>query len=123
MKANNKKMARISTGFHLLNGMSLENIEQGFILLFNTPEYDVAIFRKTNDPNLWLFRALIGHRQKIISDNEIIELLEGKDVIGKIKQLGPNKHYTSKITTQTLALISYTRRLKIKAKIERILQN
>jgi len=123
MKANNKKMARISTGFHLLNGMSLESIEQGFILLFNTPEYDVAIFRKTNDPNLWLFRALIGHRQKIISDNEIIELLEGKDVIGKIKQLGPNKHYTSKITTQTLALISYTRRLKIKAKIERILQN
>lgn len=123
VRANNKKMAKISTGFHLLNNSNMEKIEEGFILLFNFKEFDEKIYRITNDPELWLFRALIGIRQSMISNEDLIKLLEGKNIVDKIRKLGKNKHYPSNITAEAIRLMGYIQNIKIKTKIERILTN
>ncbi len=123
VRANNKKMAKISTGFHLLNSSNLEKVEEGFILLFNFKEYDERIYRKTNDPDLWLFRALIGIRQSFISNEDLIKLLEGKNVVEKIRKLGKNKHYPANITIEAIRIIGYIQNLKMRTKIEGILTN
>jgi superfamily I DNA/RNA helicase len=123
VRANNKKMAKISTGFHLLNNSNLEKVEEGFILLFGYKEYDEMIYRKTTDPELWLFRALIGKRQEYQTNDELKKLLEGKNIIEKLKKLGKNKHFKSNITGESIVLMGHIQNLLIKSKIEGIINN
>jgi hypothetical protein len=120
-KANDKKMKRISTGFYLLNTGKMSFIEEGLMLLFNHPEYDEEVYRKTSDPELWLFRALIGKRQKKLSDNDLIDMLKQKNLIKKLTTLSQSKHYPTRLTTAALNLISDLNTYQTANNIERIL--
>jgi ribosomal protein L20 len=120
-KANHKKMKRMSTGFYLLNTGKMSFIEEGLMLLFNHPEYDEEVYRKTSDPELWLFRALIGKRQKKLSDNDLIDMLKQKNLIKKLTTLSQSKHYPTRLTTAALNLISDLNTYQTANNIERIL--
>jgi hypothetical protein len=122
LKANNKHMARVSTGFHLLGHSSIENIENGLLILFDEKEYDDKLYRAASDPNLWLFKALIGKRLNKLNSIEINKLLEGKNVSSELNKLSKNKHMPPSLIYECLDLIGEINQVIIEKKIKGILE-
>ena len=119
MKANNRKMARISTGFHLLTSGVEKKVQTGFLFLYDSPEFDDQASRFARDEKYWLFKALIDMRHDALQEEDYLELAKGKNIASEVKKIMEltDKISVTRFTLDAIRLMGKVQAAKSKIKI------